>query len=139
MYNEQVAKGTLKHRSQTIDVIDYIHDLGADNMLSVRQYIAPLDISCRDCGGSYTLLRNIPDVNKTSPLYCVWCASPRVIIEQESTEETWWTSLSLAYNNMPVPMLKIFYDRWTTHSNKSTFKEYMESPMIKSLLQEVAS
>lgn len=139
-YNEQRAKGTLSRKS-TLDVLDYIRDLGAENMPTLRNFIAPLDISCRECGGSYTLLRNIdsaPNVNKTPPLYCVWCASPSVHVVQQGTEEVWWTSLSLAYNNMPVPMLKIFYDRWTTHSRARTFKEYMNSDMIKSLLEEVA-
>lgn len=116
------------------DVFDYFNQtLGGNTIPDIRTSFTPLDIQCNSCGGSFTLLRNIPDVNHTPPLYCVWCSSNNVIVSQESTEEVWWTSLSRHYS-LPINVLQVFYDRWYTHSHLSTFKEYMTSPTVKEVL-----
>lgn len=137
LYNEQLARGTLGHKSHIPDCIGYIEDMGVDatNMPSMRSSFAPIDAHCTSCGGSYTMLRNVPDVQRTPPLYCVWCGSKSVTIQQQSTDQTCWTSLAQHYN-LPLAALKMFYDRWSRKSSLSSFSNYMQSDLITQLLQD---
>lgn len=134
LYNEQLARGTLRHKSHTPDCIAFIEDMGANtSMPSLRSSFAPIDAHCQACGGSYTLLRNTPDVQRTPPLYCVWCGSNHVTIQQQSTDNTCWTSLALHYN-LPTNVIKMFYDRWSSKSGLQAFSDYMHSDLITQLL-----
>lgn len=136
LYNEFVATSTLKHRTATPDCIAFVRDhLGAQGMPSMRTSFTPLDVSCTDCGGSYTMLRTLIDVQHTPPCYCVWCGSKNVTIQQQSTEQSCWTSLAMHYN-LPVQIIKMFYDRWSHKSAPLSFSEYMHSDLIQSLLKD---
>lgn len=137
LYNEQLQRGTLGRASKTPDCIAYIEDMGIDatNMPSMRTSFTPLNCACQSCGGSFTMLRNVPDVQRTPPLYCVWCGSNHVTVQQQSTDNSCWTSLALHYN-LPTNAIKMFYDRWSSKSGLTSFSEYMHSDLITQLLQD---
>jgi hypothetical protein len=132
------AKSTRSYRY----VEDYLSkDLGLARLPSLRTLTTPLQVSCRDCGGSYVFYRNAPDIQRTPPLYCVWCASSHTIVLPFSTDDTSLIVLAQVYN-LPLQLTQTLYDLWSTRSSLSTFKAFVESPdvakVIARYIEEVA-
>jgi hypothetical protein len=109
-------------------------DLGLARLPSLRTLTTPLSVSCRDCGGSYVFYRNAPDIQRTPPLYCVWCASSHTIVLPFSTDDTSLIVLAQVYN-LPLQLTQTLYDLWSTRSSLSTFKAFVESPKIAAVIQ----
>lgn len=104
---------------------------------SLQTLTTPLSIQCLDCGGHYIFYRNAPDIQRTPPLYCVWCASKHTVITQLDTEEHAFIALAQHYN-LPVPILKTLYQLWTTQSPLPTFAEFFASPTVTLVLSALA-
>lgn len=104
---------------------------------SLATLTTPLTVTCNDCGGHYIFYRNAPDIQRTPPLYCVWCASKHTTISQLDTEEHAYVSLAQHYN-LPVPILKTLYSLWTTQSPLPTFAEFFKSPTVTLVLNAIA-
>lgn len=116
------------------DIFEYLDQSGVKRVLQ-RGYIAPLDCTCKMCGGQFTLIRGIVDTQATPPLHCVWCgARSSLITDPTQTEDTAWIVLSQNYG-LPIPALKIFYDQWQAHISKHpTFSAYMQTEEVQKLL-----
>lgn len=116
------------------DIFEYLDQAGVPRVLQ-RGYIAPLDCTCRSCGGQFTLLRGLVDTQATPPLYCVWCgAKANLITDPTQTEDTAWVVLSSNYG-LPIPALKIFYGQWQATIHKHpTFSQYMQTQEVQQLL-----
>lgn len=118
------------------DIYDYLDNLkGGPKRMLQRGYIAPLDCTCKACGGQFTLVRGIVDTQATPPLYCVWCgARSQLITDPTQTEETAWIVLADNYK-LPIAALKIFYGQWSATMHKHpTFQSYMQSEEVQQLL-----
>lgn len=119
---------------QARDIYEYLDQRGVKRVLQ-RGYIAPLDCTCKACGGQFTLVRGIVDTQATPPLYCVWCgARSQLITDPTQTEETAWIVLADNYK-LPIAALKIFYGQWSATMHKHpTFQSYMQTEEVQQLL-----
>lgn len=124
---------------QATDIFDYLDQRGVRRLLQ-RGYIAPIDCTCKACGGQFTLLRGIVDTKQQPPIYCVWCGtrylndgSSALITDPEQTEDTAWTVLSMNYG-LPVQAIKIFYNQYASQQAHSSFADYMQTDTVQKLL-----
>lgn len=132
---------TIKTIPDSLDILAYLKDRGFKPMLQ-RAYIAPIDLLCRDCGGSYTLLRGTPDLSHTPPLHCVWCASTSLIINPQDTEDTCWTVLALKYH-LSVDLTQKVYQVYATHPQGAakglSFSAFLSTPDMQAAIQVLAA
>lgn len=117
-------------------IFDYLTARGIRPML-LRSYIAPLDCTCKACGGQFTLLRGLVETVAQPPIYCVWCGTRNsLIIDPTQTEDTAWLVLAQNYN-LPIPALRVLYSQWSTPANIAkypAFASYMQSEEVQQLL-----
>lgn len=107
----------------------------AITMLGIPQStITPLNVSCRSCGSTFTMLRSDPSTYKSPPTYCIYCASPSLVILSQDTEATAYTVLAAHYN-ITVPQVKFLYNHWIHQPTYNTFNLFMTSPTGIAVLQ----
>lgn len=128
----QSAGKALLMFKQSHDVLDYLQKAGFKGLLQ-RTYTAPIDCTCRQCGGQFTYIRGIVDVQQTPALHCIWCASTDLIVDPEQTEDTAWTVLSINYK-LPVHIIRTIYGQYQAQSTHSSFASYMASPDVQKVL-----
>lgn len=128
--------GTTKH----VTVEQLLDKLGARELPPITAVITPLTVRCNSttgCGATFTLLRNVPDVQRTPPLYCIFCAQPvSTLANTNDTEETAFIGLSLHYE-LPLIMIKSLYVVWSTSSQRPTFESFIHSPKVRDTIQQV--
>lgn len=141
----QSLPSSLAAFKQSRDILDYLTGQGFAVTLQ-RGYTAPLDATCRDCGGQFTYIRGIVDVQRgtdgggstATKLHCVWCGSSSLITGPENTDETAYTVLSINYS-LPIHIIKLFYDSYCKSTRYQSFASYMESPDVQQILTLLAA
>lgn len=145
--NEHNARTSAPYgTSRYVTVEQLLDKLGARELPPITAVITPLTVRCNSpktansaggCGATFTLLRNVPDVQRTPPLYCIFCAQPVTILNNlNDTEETAFIGLSLHYE-LPLIMIKSLYVMWSTSSQRPTFESYIHSPKVRDTIQQV--
>lgn len=130
---------TASHGSQPVgksklqDPLDLLQAMGFSRML-MRAALTPLTVSCQSCGGSFTMLRSVPDVQRTPPLHCVWCSSTNLTTSQDDTEVTAWLSLASHYG-LTVAAIQFFYSDWLKRGHQTTLAAHLADPQVAPLVQ----
>lgn len=103
---------------------------------------SPSIVTCQSCQSSYSIVRTHPTA-KSTPMYCIWCASPNVTTRQVTTDEAhalWLDSdttqmQALAVNyNLPSSLITALYTDWSQMQQFTFFSEYLQSPSVTKII-----
>lgn len=105
--------------------------------------ICPLHVSCTMCHATFDVIRTKPTAH-TPPMFCIWCGTSHVTVQQYNTDETAnYVNNTTSSNTLQdlatqfdvsLAIMTALYEQWTQDSAETYFSGYLATDDVKMVL-----